>query len=64
MSSIVGLQGKVKAQDIVEMLKSSKNRGPDSSGIYLDEIHHDIDLDEFEDVMLSEISKTQKITTT
>ena len=49
MSSIVGLQGKVKAQDIVEMLKSSKNRGPDSSGIYLDEIHHDIDLDEFED---------------
>ena len=31
------------------MLKSSKNRGPDSSGVWLDEIHTDIDIDEFED---------------
>jgi asparagine synthase (glutamine-hydrolysing) len=49
MCSIVGLQGNVKASDIVEMLKVSKNRGPDSSGIYLDEIYTDIDLDDFED---------------
>ncbi|MDO5810851.1 MAG: asparagine synthetase B [Methanobrevibacter sp.] len=49
MSSIVGLQGKVKAQDIVEMLKSTRNRGPDSSGIYLDGIFTDVDLDEFND---------------
>ena len=31
------------------MLKVSKNRGPDSSGIFLDEIYTDIDLDEFSD---------------
>ncbi len=49
MCSIVGLQGKVKAQDIVEMLKVSKNRGPDSSGIFLDTLYTDIDLDEFSD---------------
>ena len=49
MCSIVGLQGKVKADDIIKMLKSSKNRGPDSSGIYLDKIYTDIDLDEFQD---------------
>ena len=49
MCSIVGLQGKVKAEDIVKMLKVSKNRGPDSSGIFLDEIYTDIDLDEFSD---------------
>ena len=49
MCSIVGLQGKVKADDIIGMLKSSKNRGPDSSGIYLDKIYTDIDLDEFQD---------------
>ena len=49
MCSIVGLQGKVKASDIVKMLKSSKYRGPDASGIYLDEIHQDIDLDDFND---------------
>lgn len=49
MCSIVGLQGKVKASDIVKMLKASKNRGPDASGIYLDEIHQDIDLDDFND---------------
>ena len=49
MCSIVGLQGKVKADDIIRMLKSSKNRGPDSSGIYLDNIYTDIDLDEFKD---------------
>ena len=49
MCSIVGLQGNVKAEDIVKMLKVSKNRGPDSSGIFLDEIYTDIDLDEFSD---------------
>ena len=47
MCSIVGLQGNVKAEDIVKMLKSSKNRGPDSSGIYLDKIHENIDLNAF-----------------
>ena len=49
MCSIVGLQGNVKADDIVQMLKSSKNRGPDSSGIFLDKIYTDIDFDEFSD---------------
>ena len=49
MCSIVGLQGKVKAEDIVEMLKVSKSRGPDSSGIFLDEIYTDIDLNGFSD---------------
>ena len=49
MCSIVGLQGNVKVEDIVKMLKVSKNRGPDSSGIFLDEIYTDIDLDEFND---------------
>lgn len=49
MCSIAGLQGKVKAEDIVKMLKASKNRGPDSSGVFLDEIYTGIDLDEFSD---------------
>jgi asparagine synthase (glutamine-hydrolysing) len=49
MCSIVGLQGNVKAEDIVKMLKVSKNRGPDSSGLFLDEIYTDMDLDEFSD---------------
>lgn len=49
MCSIVGLQGNFKANDIIKMLKVSKNRGPDSSGVYLDEIHVDINLDEFGD---------------
>ncbi|MBP3790937.1 MAG: asparagine synthetase B [Methanobrevibacter sp.] len=49
MCSIVGLQGNVKAEDIIKMLKSSKNRGPDASGIYLDKVYDDIDLEEFED---------------
>ena len=49
MCSIVGLQGNVKVEDIVKMLKISKNRGPDSSGIYLDEVHENINLDEFGD---------------
>ena len=49
MCSIVGLQGKVKADDIIKMLKSSKNRGPDSSGLFLDKIYTDISLDEFTD---------------
>ena len=49
MCSIVGLQGNFKGIDIVKMLKTSKNRGPDSSGVWLDEIHTDINLDEFAD---------------
>lgn len=49
MCSIVGLQGNVKSDDIVKMLKSSKNRGPDSSGLFLDKIYTDISLDEFTD---------------
>lgn len=49
MCSIVGLQGNVKVQNIVEMLKASKNRGPDSSGIYLDKVYENIDLDDFSD---------------
>jgi len=49
MCSIVGLQGIFKGNDIVKMLKSSKNRGPDSSGVYLNNVILDIDLDEFDD---------------
>lgn len=49
MSSIVGLQGKFKGNDIAEMLKSSKKRGPESSGVYLDDIKLNIDLNEFND---------------
>ena len=49
MCSIVGLQGNFKGNDIVKMLKASKNRGPDSSGVCLDKIYTDIDLDEFSD---------------
>ena len=49
MSSIVGLQGNFSGNDLIKMLKASKMRGPDSSGIYLDEIVHDIDLDSFDD---------------
>ena len=44
MCSIVGLQGKFKGNDIVDMLKTSKNRGPDASGVYLDEIRLNIDM--------------------
>jgi asparagine synthase (glutamine-hydrolysing) len=49
MCSIVGLQGNFKGNDIIKMLKSSKNRGPDSSGLFLDKIHANINLDEFDD---------------
>ena len=49
MCSIVGLQGNFKGNDIVKMLKTSRNRGPDSSGVFLDEIYKDIDLDDFHD---------------
>ncbi len=49
MCSIVGLQGNFKGNDIVKMLKTSKYRGPDSSGLFLDEIYTDINLDEFID---------------
>ena len=49
MSSIVGLQGNVKANEIIKMLKASKNRGLDSSGVFLDKHYLDIDLDDFKD---------------
>lgn len=49
MCSIVGLQGNFKGNDIVKMLKSSKFRGPDASGVFLDEIRLNINLDEFSD---------------
>ena len=49
MCSIVGLQGNFKGNDIIKMLKASKNRGPDASGVFLDEIYTDINLDEFSD---------------
>lgn len=48
MCSIVGIQGKFCERDITELLKATKNRGPDSSGIFLDEeLFLDIDLDNF-----------------
>lgn len=49
MCSIVGLQGNFKGNDIVKMLKASKFRGPDASGVFLDEITLNINLDEFSD---------------
>ncbi|WP_407375180.1 asparagine synthase-related protein [Methanobrevibacter sp.] len=49
MCSIVGLQGNFKGNDIIKMLKTSKNRGPDASGVFLDKINIDIDLDKFND---------------
>ena len=49
MCSIVGLQGSFKGNDIIKMLKSSKNRGPDSSGIWQGEILTDININDFED---------------
>ena len=49
MCSIVGLQGTFKGNDIVKMLESSKYRGPDSTGVWLDEIRTDINIDDFKD---------------
>lgn len=49
MCSIVGMQGNFKGNDIVKMLKASKFRGPDASGVFLDEITLNINLDEFSD---------------
>ena len=49
MCSIVGLQGNFNGNDIIRMLKTSKNRGPDASGVYFDDIILDINLDEFQD---------------
>ena len=49
MCSIVGLQGNFKGNDVIKMLKTSKSRGPDSSGVYFDDIKLNIDLDEFQD---------------
>ena len=43
MSSIVGLLGNFKGNDIVKMLKVSKFRGIDASGIFLDDIKLNID---------------------
>ncbi len=47
MCSIVGLQGNFKGNDIIKMLKASKNRGPDASGVFLGDVKLNIDLDEF-----------------
>ena len=49
MCSIVGLQGNFKGNEIIKMLKASKNRGPDASGVFLGDIKLDINLDEFND---------------
>ena len=49
MCSIVGLQGNFKGNDLIKMLKASKNRGLDASGVYLDDVKLDIDLDNFSD---------------
>lgn len=49
MSSIVGLQGKFKGNEIIKMLKTSKHYGPDASGVYLDDIKLNINLEEFDD---------------
>ena len=49
MCSIVGLQGNFKGNDIIKMLKTSKNRGPDASGVYFNDINLNINLDEFQD---------------
>ena len=49
MCSIVGIQGNFKGNDLIKMLKVSKNRGPDASGVYLDDVYSDIDLDNFDD---------------
>ena len=49
MCSIVGLQGNFKGNDLIKMLKVSKNRGPDASGVYLDDVKLDIDLNDFSD---------------
>lgn len=50
MCSIVGLQGNFKADDLITMLKTSKNRGKDASGIFLDgKIQKGIDLNDFND---------------
>ena len=48
MCGIVGLSGNFKASKLIDMLKVSKNRGPDSSGVYLDGIELNINLDEYD----------------
>ena len=50
MCSIAGLEGNFKASDLTKMLKSSKNRGIDSSGVFLapDTLENNIDLDDYE----------------
>ena len=49
MCSIVGLQGNFKGNDLIKMLKASENRGPDASGVYLDNVKLNVDLDNFSD---------------
>ena len=39
MCSIVGLQGNFKGNDIIKMLKASRNRGPDSSGVSIYDLY-------------------------
>lgn len=50
MCSIVGLEGNFKRSDLIKMLKSSKNRGPDSSGVFFtpNTIENNINLDDYE----------------
>lgn len=45
MSSIVGLQGNFKRNDIISMLETSKNRGPDLSRVFLDKVYNLEDFD-------------------
>ena len=49
MSSIVGIQGNFKGNDLIKMLKASKNRGLDSTGIFMKKIQQNIDLYEYQD---------------
>lgn len=49
MCSIVGIQGKFTGKQITELLESTKNRGPDSTGIFLDDdLFLDVDLNRFD----------------
>lgn len=50
MCSIVGLEGNFSGELLIQMLKSSKNRGPDSSGIYFSPnfLKNNISLENFE----------------
>ena len=54
----VGLQGNFKADDLIAMLKTSKNRGKDAAGIFLDgKIQKGIDLNDFNDDYLKKFDQ-------